>query len=429
MGEVMDGDISPVPETRAARRARRAAAATAVVDSERPRRRRAAAAKDTPAPEDARNAPSPAGGWSETIVTVPKALIVPTSGKGTVQAGGVFDADRAFVPQAVHWRRGRPLLEPIRPRRLPAKPDEVLPGRWMWGGLLLNHFGHFLTESTPRLWALPDLAGKIDGLVFLHKRNAEVIRLHTAFLAMLGCDLPIRVIDRPTEVEELHIPGQGFGLGRITLGTPRFRDLFRDRFARDIAAEGPERLYISRSALGPKRGGVIGEPMIEEHLARHGYEVFHPQHHPIEVQVARYRAAKEIIALDGSALHLAAFCASEGQRVAMIRRRNSSVSNTIVLHLASFTGNRPAVIDAILADWVLKDKGTADRFSMGELDMPALQLGLQAAGFIGDEGAVWPALDDDWRDTQITRLREEYRKDYIRLPRGGQPVTQGGEPA
>ena len=98
-----------------------------------PRRRRLARKAKTPAPDratrrasrsgnrvlddrpivtdadDPRSAPSASGGWSETVLTVPQALILPTNGRGMVQEGGVFDAQGGFVDQAVHWRRGQAL--------------------------------------------------------------------------------------------------------------------------------------------------------------------------------------------------------------------------------------------------------------------------------------------------------------------------------
>jgi hypothetical protein len=264
---------------------------------------------------------------------------------------------------------------------------------------------------------LRDLTGQLDGILFLHKRNAEVTEFHRTFLRMLGCDLPIHVVQGATRVEKLHVPGQGFGLGRISMGTTRFRDFFRSDFARDIAPDGPERLYVSRSALGPKRGGVLGEHLLEEALVAEGYEVFHPQHHPLALQIARYRAARRIVALDGSALHLAAFACSPDQRIAMIRRRTSSMSNAIALHIKAFSGVAPDVIDTIHADWVLRDRARADRFSMGELDMPALQAALRQAGYIAAEGPDWPALDTAWRDATVERLRAEFRMDYMPIPR------------
>lgn len=369
---------------------------------------------ETDSPDDPRGAPQASGGWSETVDRIDNALVVPTSGEGMIQIGGVYDRKGAYVHQAVHWRRGRPLL--LAGDAPPPRTRDRLEGNWLWGGLLLNHFGHFLTESTPRLWALDEVTG-LDGIVFVHKRNAEVTHFHRSFLRLMGCDLPIHVVNRPVRVDRLHVPGQGFGIGRITQGTPKFRDFFQRSFARDIAPEGPERLYISRSALGPRKGGALGEGFLEKHLATEGYEAFHPQQHPLEVQIARYRAARQIIALDGSALHLAAFACAPHQRVAMIRRRTSSISNTIVLHLNGFSGGKTDVIDAIRADWVLGARGgRVDRFSMGELDMPAVQAALKARGYVGD-GPVWPALDAGWRDAQIARLKEEHGLDYTALPR------------
>ena len=63
------------------------------------------------------------------------------------------------------------------------------------------------------------------------------------------------------------------------------------------------------------------------------------------------------------------------------------------------------MIDAIQTDWVLTAKGNADRFSMGELNMPQLQQKLHALGYIGED-TPWQPLDPDWRDGQIARLKK-----------------------
>ena len=365
---------------------------------------------------DPRTSPSPLGGWSEGIARLDHALIVPTDGAGMVQAGGVYGPDGAFCHHAVHYRRGKPLLAPLESGA--PKATAKLAGRWMWGGILLNHFGHFLTESTPRLWGLGPLAGQIDGIVWLHKRNEDVANLHTTFLRQMRIELPLHIVKEPTEVETLHIPGQGFGLGRISFGTPAFRDFFRNDFAAGVAAKGAEKLYISRSALGPKKGGALGEQVLEDHLAREGYAIFHPQKHSLEDQIATYRAARQIVALDGSALHLAAFVCGAEQAIAMVRRRSSSMSNAIAIHLKSFTGRAPLVIDAIRADWVPSRRKRVDRFSMGELDLPALFAALQGGGFLRPRAKPWPALDPAWRDGQIAALQKGLRETYLPIVRG-----------
>lgn len=343
---------------------------------------------------DATLAPSPEGGWSGALVPVTDALVATTPSQEMIQPMGIFDAKGRYVHEAVLWR-GKPLM--VEP---PERPEAVdhLPGRWIWGGVLLNHFGHFLTESIGRLWALDAIEGPFDGIVFVPKREdetegapVEMQPFHRLFFDLAGVDVPIRILSRPTRIERLEVPGQGFGIGPMAAGTAAFRDFMARRFAQDIAATGGERLYISRSGLSAQRGGILWETRLEELLAREGYEIFHPQRHSMSEQIARYKAARQIVALDGSALHLVAMSGVRGQRVAMIKRRDSHASDSIITHLASFLGVTPDVIDVIRQDWVRADRKRADRFSIGELDFAALGRALAAAGYIA-QGEDWPAL-------------------------------------
>ena len=346
--------------------------------------------------DDPARAPQPQGGWSTKIVTVPGALVVPATVPDMVQAMGIYDAAGQYVREGVLWRGRRLMVEPeVRP-----EPLADLPGRWIWGGILLNHFGHFLVESTPRLWALDAVEGPVDGLIFTVKRETiedqgelKLQPFQRLFFDLLGIDVPIRILSQPTRVERLEVPGQGFGLGPIAAGTEAFRAFFATRFAREIAPQGAEKLYVSRSALGATRGGVLGEDRIEAVLADAGYEIFHPQKHSLESQIAHYKAARQVVALDGSALHMVAMVGRRDQQVAMIRRRVSDVSDSIVTHLTAFTGQAPLVIDVIEQDWVRSDRKRADRHSVGQLDLPALGRALVAGGFL-PEGAEIPAMTE-----------------------------------
>lgn len=368
----------------------------------------------TDIPRDAATtAPDPAGGWSASCREVRNALIVPATTPSMIQPAGLFDATGAFVHEGVLWR-GRPLMtEPDRP-----EAQDHIAGQWIWGGVLLNHFGHFLTESTGRLWAFRD---GVDGILFISKRGepdeAGEVGLqayHRHFFALLGIDRPIRVVTRPTSVDCLHVPGQGFGIGPISTGTDAFRSFVKDRFGKDVPASGPDKLYISRSELGAARGGVLEETRIEGFLAAHGYEVFHPQKHSLADQIARYKAARRIIALDGSALHLVAMLGLPEQRVAVIRRRNSGAADSILNHLASFMGRSPDVIDVIRRDWIRSDRRRADRFSVGELDFPALSARLGQLGYV-PEGAAMAPLDEDEARAAIAGVEAKLRGGNLRF--------------
>ena len=337
--------------------------------------------------------PDPAGGWSHEIVTLPGALAVPPSVSAMVQPAGVLAADGTPCAHAVTWRGARPMMTP------PDTPDGAvarLPGRHLYAGQLWAHFGHFLCESLPRLWALGH-AGQLDGIVFLPKRPGRVEALsawqHEMF-DLFDLGLPVRVLDRPTRVEELVVPGQGFGIGPMFAGTTLFRSFVRDRFARGVAADGPDRLYLSRSALGGAEGGILAEPMIEANLSAAGYSVFHPQQHGIAAQVAAYRAARAVVGPDGSAFHMLAFADPAPKDVAVILRRSSGVPDGIATHIAAFTGRAPQMIDTLVADWVpaLPDgsTGRANRNAFGQVDFARLQQALTDGGFL-PPGPPWPA--------------------------------------
>ncbi|OIQ34316.1 MAG: hypothetical protein BM559_07030 [Roseobacter sp. MedPE-SWchi] len=340
--------------------------------------------------------PMPTGGWSEEILTLGDACIVPPRISALVQPAGVFYADGSYCPEAALWRKFRPItIEPERPKKV----VETLEGRWLWGGVLWAHFGHFLVESSSRLWALPDVEEDIRGVLFMPKRpkvGKEVRGFQREYLSLFGTDLPIQVVDQPTCVEELVIPGQGFGLGKITVGTRKFRQAVHDRFATHVAPEGPDKIYISRSKLGLGKGGLLGEEKMEALLEAEGYEIFHPQEHSLTVQVARYKAAKHVIAADGSALHLFAMVGRPEQEVAMILRRSSGANNLLAKHVESFCKCNPVVIDGLRAEWVPEEGAKSNRLSFGELNHQIIGETLSSLGFIKGTGD-WISLSEDER--------------------------------
>jgi hypothetical protein len=339
------------------------------------------------------NQPMPGGGWSEEIVTVRNARVVPPVESALVQKAGVLKADGAYCPQGALWRRFRPItVAPDQPKKI----KETVSGRWLWGGVLWVHFGHFLVESSSRLWALAHLDQPVDGVLFIPKRPSvgdETRGFQREFIDLFAPGLPIRVAAKPIEVEELVVPGQGFGLGQITQGTRKFRTAIHSSFARDVKPEGPERIYISRSKLGLSKGGLLGEEQMEERLRGEGYEIFHPQEHSLREQLARYKAAKHVIAADGSAIHLYAMVGRPDQKVAIVLRRRSGANNLLAANVAHFCRCNPLVIGALRTEWVPKNKPTSNRNSFGEIDHAVIGRALAQHGFIAAD-AEWLVLSD-----------------------------------
>ena len=338
-------------------------------------------------------APDPDTGWSRKIVTLDTPVVVPPAERSHVQTTGVLTKKGAPVTEAALWRGRRLLTDPP---VLPQGEIRRLKGKWLWGGVMWRYFPHFITESVTRLWALDHVdLSDLDGILFVPKSPGNEDTppgFHETFFRLMGTDLPLVDVKEPVRPDTLIVPGQGFGLGDISRGTPEFRAAMKARFAKGIAAEGQEKLYISRSRLGPQRGALLGETYIDDRLAAEGYEVFHPQDHSLEVQIARYRAATHVIAAEGSSLHLYAFVGRPDAKIAMLLRRKSRATQHISTHIESFTGVTPLWIEHLRQTWKRVDT-PRKRLHISEPDFAAIQTDLRQAGFISKSGPDWTQPD------------------------------------
>lgn len=338
--------------------------------------------------------PQPNSGWSHDIQTLQSAIVVPAKENGFVQVAGVLHSDGRYCPEGALWRNNRALT--IAPS-LPSGPIEELSGTWLWGGQLWNHFGHFIAESTSRLWPLPELASQIDGVLFIPKRPRKrdfVEQFQRDFVNLMEPDLPVKSVCEPVRVENLIVPGQGFGLGKIARMTEPYRKAIADNFASQLPSDGPEKLYVSRSKLRKFKGGLVGEERIESYLAEQGYEIFHPQRHDVQTQIARYKAAKTILAAEGSAIHLVAMSGNIQQKIGIILRRRSGATAQIAHHVLGLTGVQPIIFDALLRNWGPVGQRRKHTW-MGEYDLTLLQKQLLEHGFLAQGEPVWTSLEPD----------------------------------
>ena len=328
--------------------------------------------------------PAPSRPFRGEMAILHRALVVPERKDDIPLACGVLDATGTWCDLSKGWIRARKSYP--KPTLMPQDRITDLPGTHLYAGHFRGHFGHFLVEATARLWALDHLGERPDSILYLPYRGQvaaieKAIRDLNPFFTLLGLNMPIRTYGTIRRVERLIVPELGFGWGERYAGSPAYRAFMQGRLNAAAPAEGAENLYISRAKLNAQRGGILGETLIEENLARLGYEIFHPERHPLEVQIARYKAARRIVALDGSALHLAAYVLKPGAKVAMIKRRSRANVADYLLQFKSFCNVAIDVVDVVRTDWVAEGVTRSDYRSIGELDFAALFTQLAAQGY------------------------------------------------
>lgn len=318
---------------------------------------------------------SPEHGVSREIVWLSEAFVVPPRRRSYRQKAGVLTAHGEPVPHGDNWVKDGPLtIAPNHPGKV-----EQLKGTHVFGGVLKNHFGHAITEGISRFWAFGDIQpDAISSILFAaHDPNEPdaIVPLIRNMLSMVGINLPIGIVTQPVQVERLCVPGQGFGLGPVANGTPEHQKFFSNRFARSIPAGQTQKLYLSRSALDPLAGGAHNESRLEAVLQANGYQVYHPQEHTLEQQVSTLKGASHIVALDGSALHLAALVRHPGQKIAIVSRNpvRTGPAKVMAEQLSAMDPQKDVILcDALIAFHRRADARRGDRSGLATLDIPKL---------------------------------------------------------
>lgn len=350
---------------------------------------------------------------SDDLVLLNDALVVPPGPKtkSKWQPSGVLDSDGNFVENSISWSSSD---DPI--NAAPEQPDPAqitdLPGSFMFAGISYGHFGHFITESLSRIWALDELRDKIDGVIFTPKfqmaNNLRPFDVYADLVRGLGLDLPIRCPEGPLRVERLYVPKQGFGLGDLTAGSQKFRDYINRHAGSNVAAAGARKIYISRSELPPDRGGILGETKLEAYLQAEGYSIFHPQQEKKADQLAQYKAADNIIAVDCSPLHLVGYVGRSDQKVGILTRRSMAFGDVFVRQLTAFKGMDCTIVNALVNDWLPANTNRPSRSSFGEVRLSEMYRQLKAAGMIAGE-APWEDLTIEERNADLHRHEKRHK--------------------
>jgi hypothetical protein len=334
------------------------------------------------------------------LTWIADALVVPCSGRprdgrGWFLDGGIYDAEGRLVPACQH--RGE-LAQHVAPAQIPRTGLPTTPGRFVFGGWLQRHFGHLLI-TLGRLWALRDLEGQVEGVVFLrlpddgfHRpaHGPHRLPMVAELLACLGTGgggPAVRLVAAPTRFEQLAMPDQIlFGAAETCAADNaawlatlrRMRDAPRVRHGLVLP-----RLYVSRRRLRETLGRYLFEDMLEENLAAEGYAIMYPECLGIAEQVAAYAAARQVIFAESSALHLAIGQIDPDTPVAVIARRRPMAAR-LQREIAAADLRRASRIDAIEGAVVALDgrriSAAASFAALALLNFAALRAELVAAG-------------------------------------------------
>jgi capsular polysaccharide biosynthesis protein len=285
-------------------------------------------------------------------------------GKSTNHAGGLIDGktyellDEAVLVANKKPRQELPSLTPDDLRILPYLEDTIL-----YGGIVYNHFGHFLIESICRLWAY-DYFKKYNlkiGFYAPWGKPRYLYRNNFVNQVFRGFNIPldkIYFLDRPLRLKQVIVPSQRYGFDHLGQPDHEFLEFIRSfhfDFGLPKAFAGAEKIYVSRSKLPISAGRPVASEIFEKYLAANGYQILHPEQYTLYQQLSILKNAQKIIFCDGSAVHSCILIPDLTAQVAVISRRRDPLQRNYRDTTAQFRGYGKSIlwIDTIIDQYQL----------------------------------------------------------------------------
>lgn len=211
----------------------------------------------------------------------------------------------------------------------------------VFGGCLINHFGHALLEGTSRLWYLPQAPDDAKIVFLRYPRATNTPFDALKFVELMGFDMGrVEVIDEPTRFHEIIVPDEA--IYALNAFRPEYI-LAYDRIRENIRPHADTKVYLSRRRF--KYRTSLNEEHYEEFFARRGFTVIYPETLTIEEQIAYIAGADEVVSMMGSMAHLLLF-AKPTVKATILNRSGQCLTAQIIVDQAR--GIEPYYIDAYL---------------------------------------------------------------------------------
>lgn len=220
------------------------------------------------------------------------------------------------------------------------------PGKTLYGGYLRKNWGHFLLNSTARLWPLfsEGFTDDYDRIVFFAEDpSVSVLKGNfREFLELAGIfDRCVVLLPKPCCFSRIDIADISLEIGR-TLSNEFMRifDLVRKN-ALDGSTPGVPQTDIILSRKNWNSDTQIGIGLVERLFTSAGYLSVSPEKMSLRDLIARLDNASEIVSFSGSTAHNLLFC----RHKKFIQLERSAANNAYQPAVIRMTGSKSVYID------------------------------------------------------------------------------------
>ncbi|MFZ2450201.1 MAG: glycosyltransferase 61 family protein [Methylovulum miyakonense] len=262
---------------------------------------------------------------------------------------------------------------------LTTKPTRHIDTECLYGGMLTEHYGHFIIESLARFQAFqrfPTLPivftlpnpqiSKADGLPAYMRSIFE----------LLGIPLGrIILVQETTSFKKLVVPKIGMRWFDY-LSVDHYLEMalqVKQSLGENYPLKQNGSIYLSRSRLSTNHEGniICGEAEFENYLKAEGVTVVYPETLTVKEQIQLFCGARNAIGFVGSGLHTLLLCPDVPEKVFYLNRRKAEVNPQYPLI------DKVLDIDGHYFDGVIKSNA---RVSL--VDFEAISQTLMASGVV-----------------------------------------------
>jgi capsular polysaccharide biosynthesis protein len=228
---------------------------------------------------------------------------------------GLYADDGTLIEAAAYYRGpGKTLIGQSPHQDLRGVDLEPAPrGRYLYGGSIIAHFGHYLLNSFSRYWigTKYDLTGY---KILCHGAGTPAGWWSLDFLAELFTSQGLRqsdfvVFKRPTMIPEITVPRPACEERNFThtayadWGHQLGRALLQDQNLPEEDAP----VWMAKTRLRRGIRGLDNEQALIDRLVPRGVQVVHPHEMSMAQKVALYATRRAVMGLAGSTLHTSIF--------------------------------------------------------------------------------------------------------------------------
>lgn len=245
-------------------------------------------------------------GVSSNVIKLEKGIVIPAiRNDSNIIEGGIFSSKGEFVasfnmgpriddiPEPSFWSHKYPNKE-----KLVERNEDVI-----FGGVLWDHFGHFLRDTITRLWYVLK-ENKFDKrIIFLTMPSDDPFKLKNMLTAIGLDESQYELITKPTQFKQIIVPQQS------SVPAHGFRlehNLVFDKIISNVQPGKYQKVYLSKAKY--TRNMTQNESYFEDFFRKRGFEIIYPETLSFEEQVSIVNGASEIVGVFASHLYLMHFC-------------------------------------------------------------------------------------------------------------------------